>query len=75
MAGDTVIAALKKGSEVKVAKVSGNWIAVDAVVKGTHMIGWINVADLQVKPINVGDRGHPGAPESQTVKEESRRGK
>ena len=56
MAGDTVIAVLAQGTKVRVAKVSGRWIAVDAVVKGARTIGWVNVAELQVKPINVGDK-------------------
>ena len=50
MAGDTVTAVLKKGTEVRVAKVSGRWIAVDTVVNGARTIGWVGISDLKRVP-------------------------
>jgi ankyrin repeat protein len=60
MAGDTVIAVLTKGTEVKVVKVSGRWIAVAAVVKGASTVGWVSINDL--KPLS-----NKAAPKAGTV--------
>ena len=50
MAGDTVIAVLTKGTQVRVVRVSGQWIAASAVIKGANSIGWVGINDL--KPIS-----------------------
>ena len=47
MAGDTVIAVLTRGTQVRVAKVSGRWVAVSAVVKGASTIGWVGITDVR----------------------------
>ena len=50
MAGNTVITLLKAGTEMKVTKVSGKWIAVTVAVNGANTVGWVSIDDL--KPLS-----------------------
>ncbi|MGA2034856.1 MAG: ankyrin repeat domain-containing protein [Thermoguttaceae bacterium] len=50
MAGDTVIAALKAGTQMKVVKLAAKWIAVAATVNGANRIGWVSITDLRRVP-------------------------
>ena len=47
LAGDRVIAVLKAGTQVKVAKVTGKWIAVVVTDGGTKAVGWVNASDVK----------------------------